>query len=179
MNKNYADILESFMIGSAKERVPKFGWVFCDGDVMLYKTATAVVNGKTYDLTKYKYLHELMEVIIADKWSEKDFVKFIEENINYTGKSLEIYYWAEGDAASVLSEQDKKNQKLWNSFKFICVSEDGAGNTLFYSKAKHCFVFVNHERYLSENLENMVSWKDAIQGFGYGTVISDRKYPKM
>ena len=158
--------LESYLI-PAMEAVNEslFNKVFLDKDYMNYKSTTAKVKGKSYDLSKLKYLKDVMGVVITAPWSESDFIKFIEDNIKYTGKGLEISYWAEDDTTDPLSERDKKNQKTWNNLKLICVSEDGGGNTLYYSKSKHGFYFIDHELLLEDNMKNFINWKDAIDGF--------------
>ena len=158
--------LERYLI-PAMEAVNQsnFNAVFADRDYMRYKSNTAKVKGKTYDLSNYKYLKSVIRTVLQDKWSEADFIKFIEENIDYNGKGLEIYYWAEDENTDPLSERDKRNKKLWESLKLICVSEDGSGNTLFYSKSRHGFYFINHESTREENMRNFIKWTDALQGF--------------
>ena len=138
--------------------------IFIEKNYMNYNTSMAKVKNTVYNLSDYKYFSDIMRVVIQDKWTESDFIKFIENNIKYTNKNMEIYYWEEDDDTDLLSEQDKKNQKIWDNLKLICVSEDGAGNTLFYSKSKHGFYFIDHEKSFEENMKSFMKWKDALYG---------------
>ena len=114
------DYKENHMIPAMESLNPFLYYtIFIEKNYMNYNTSMAKVKNTAYNLSDYKYFSDIMRVVIQDKWTESDFIKFIENNIKYTNKNMEIYYWAEDDDTDLLSEQDKKNQKIWDNLKLI------------------------------------------------------------